>query len=165
MERSASAIWHGDLKQGTGSLTTQSHVLNDTTYSFHTRFEEAAGTNPEELIAAAHAGCFTMALSSQLTSADREGHVRRARQESQRRLPSLAPPEGRRNHPRSHPHLNHPSLPLPEPANRRAFHFSTPYYFFSTTFFPAQPNRSAIPLSNLANGQCGARRDSANPRR
>ena len=70
MERSASAIWHGDLKQGTGSLTTQSHVLNDTTYSFHTRFEEAAGTNPEELIAAAHAGCFTMALSSQLTSAE-----------------------------------------------------------------------------------------------
>ena len=70
MERSASAIWHGDLKKGTGSLTTQSHVLNDTTYSFHTRFEEAAGTNPEELIAAAHAGCFTMALSSQLTSAE-----------------------------------------------------------------------------------------------
>jgi lipoyl-dependent peroxiredoxin len=70
MERSASAIWHGDLKQGTGSLTTQSHVLNNTPYSFHTRFEDAAGTNPEELIAAAHAGCFTMALSSQLTSAE-----------------------------------------------------------------------------------------------
>jgi osmotically inducible protein OsmC len=70
MERSASAIWHGDLKKGTGSLTTQSHVLNDTPYSFHSRFEEAAGTNPEELIAAAHAGCFTMALSSQLTSAE-----------------------------------------------------------------------------------------------
>jgi osmotically inducible protein OsmC len=70
MERSASAIWHGDLKKGTGSLTTQSHVLNDTVYSFHTRFEDAAGTNPEELIAAAHAGCFTMALSSQLTSAE-----------------------------------------------------------------------------------------------
>ena len=70
MERSASAIWHGDLKKGTGSLTTQSHVLNDTPYSFHTRFEDAAGTNPEELIAAAHAGCFTMALSSQLTSAE-----------------------------------------------------------------------------------------------
>ena len=69
MERSASAIWHGDLKQGTGSLTTQSHVLNNTPYSFHTRFEDGAGTNPEELIAAAHAGCFTMALSSQLTSA------------------------------------------------------------------------------------------------
>jgi osmotically inducible protein OsmC len=70
MERSASAIWHGDLKKGTGALTTQSHVLNDTPYSFHSRFEEAAGTNPEELIAAAHAGCFTMALSSQLTSAE-----------------------------------------------------------------------------------------------
>jgi osmotically inducible protein OsmC len=70
MERSASAIWHGDLKKGTGALTTQSHVLNDTPYSFHTRFEDAAGTNPEELIAAAHAGCFTMALSSQLTSAE-----------------------------------------------------------------------------------------------
>ena len=70
MERSASAIWHGDLKQGTGSLTTQSHVLNDTPYSFHTRFEDGAGTNPEELIAAAHAGCFTMALSSQLSSAE-----------------------------------------------------------------------------------------------
>ena len=70
MERSASAVWHGDLKKGTGSLTTQSHVLNDTPYSFHTRFEDGAGTNPEELIAAAHAGCFTMALSSQLTSAE-----------------------------------------------------------------------------------------------
>ena len=69
MDRSASAIWHGDLKQGTGALTTQSHVLNDTPYSFHTRFEDGVGTNPEELIAAAHAGCFTMALSSQLTSA------------------------------------------------------------------------------------------------
>jgi osmotically inducible protein OsmC len=69
MERSASAIWHGSLKEGVGSLTTQSHVLNNTPYSFHTRFEDAAGTNPEELIAAAHAGCFTMALSSQLTSA------------------------------------------------------------------------------------------------
>ena len=70
MERSASAIWHGDLKKGTGALTTQSHVLNDTPYSFHTRFEDGSGTNPEELIAAAHAGCFTMALSSQLTSAE-----------------------------------------------------------------------------------------------
>ena len=70
MERSASAIWHGDLKKGTGALTTQSHVLNDTPYSFHTRFEDGAGTNPEELIAAAHAGCFTMALSSQLSSAE-----------------------------------------------------------------------------------------------
>ena len=69
MERSASAIWHGDLKQGTGALTTQSHVLNNTPYSFHTRFEDGAGTNPEELIAAAHAGCFTMALAFQLQAA------------------------------------------------------------------------------------------------
>jgi osmotically inducible protein OsmC len=69
MDRSASAIWHGGLKDGGGALTTQSHVLNNTQYSFHTRFEDGVGTNPEELIAAAHAGCFTMALSSQLTSA------------------------------------------------------------------------------------------------
>jgi osmotically inducible protein OsmC len=72
MDRSASAIWHGDLKKGAGALTTQSHVLNNTPYSFHTRFEDGVGTNPEELIAAAHAGCFTMALSSQLSSA---GHI------------------------------------------------------------------------------------------
>jgi lipoyl-dependent peroxiredoxin len=70
MDRSASAIWHGGLKDGGGTLTTQSHVLNNTQYSFHTRFENGVGTNPEELIAAAHAGCFTMALSSQLTSAE-----------------------------------------------------------------------------------------------
>ena len=70
MDRSASAVWHGGLKDGKGELSTQSHVLNNTPYSFHTRFENGAGTNPEELIAAAHAGCFTMALSSQLTSAD-----------------------------------------------------------------------------------------------
>ena len=70
MDRSASAIWHGGLKDGNGALTTQSHVLNNTAYSFHTRFENEPGTNPEELIAAAHAGCFTMALSSQLTSAE-----------------------------------------------------------------------------------------------
>ena len=70
MDRSASAIWHGGLKDGNGALTTQSHVLDNTAYSFHTRFENGAGTNPEELIAAAHAGCFTMALSSQLTSAE-----------------------------------------------------------------------------------------------
>ena len=70
MDRNASAVWHGGLKDGGGTLTTQSHVLNNTQYSFHTRFEDGAGTNPEELIAAAHAGCFTMALSSQLTSAN-----------------------------------------------------------------------------------------------
>lgn len=70
MDRSATAVWHGSLKSGNGTLTTQSHALNTTQYSFHTRFEEGLGTNPEELIAAAHAGCFTMALSSQLTSAE-----------------------------------------------------------------------------------------------
>jgi len=70
MDRTASAIWHGSLKEGKGTISTQSGVLKDTQYSFHTRFENGAGTNPEELIAAAHAGCFTMALSAQLTSAE-----------------------------------------------------------------------------------------------
>jgi osmotically inducible protein OsmC len=64
MKRTASAIWLGDLKLGKGSLTTQSGVLKETPYSFTTRFENAVGTNPEELIAAAHAGCFTMALTA-----------------------------------------------------------------------------------------------------
>ncbi|MFL5242186.1 MAG: OsmC family protein [Gemmataceae bacterium] len=66
MKRTASAIWVGDLKQGKGSLTTQSGVLKETPYSFTTRFENGIGANPEELIAAAHAGCFTMALSASL---------------------------------------------------------------------------------------------------
>lgn len=69
MDRSASAVWHGALKDGKGKLSTQSGVLQETPYSFHTRFENEKGTNPEELIAAAHAGCFTMALSAQLTDA------------------------------------------------------------------------------------------------
>ncbi len=69
MDRSASAVWHGSLKDGKGTLTTQSGVLQETAYSFRTRFENEKGTNPEELIAAAHAGCFTMALSAQLTDA------------------------------------------------------------------------------------------------
>jgi len=64
MKRTASAVWNGDLKQGKGTLSTQGGVLNDTPYSFSTRFESGAGTNPEELIAAAHAGCFTMQLSA-----------------------------------------------------------------------------------------------------
>jgi osmotically inducible protein OsmC len=68
MDRTASAIWHGSLKEGEGTISTQSGVLKDTQYSFSTRFENGVGTNPEELIAAAHAGCFTMALSGQLTS-------------------------------------------------------------------------------------------------
>ena len=70
MDRSASAVWHGSLKEGKGIISTQSGVLKEAQYSFGTRFENGIGTNPEELIAAAHAGCFTMALSGQLTSAD-----------------------------------------------------------------------------------------------
>ena len=66
MERTASAVWNGSLKEGRGTITTQSGVLSDAPYSFVTRFESGKGTNPEELIAAAHAGCFTMALSAQL---------------------------------------------------------------------------------------------------
>lgn len=63
MKREASAFWQGDLKTGSGALTTGSRVLTSTPYSFHTRFEDGSGTNPEELIGAAHAGCFSMALS------------------------------------------------------------------------------------------------------
>lgn len=64
MKRSASAVWQGSLKEGAGKLTTQSKTLDSTQYSFKTRFEDGVGTNPEELIAAAHAGCFTMQLSA-----------------------------------------------------------------------------------------------------
>lgn len=71
MKRSASAVWRGGLKDGRGTISTQSGVLTDTQYSFSTRFEEGKGTNPEELIAAAHAGCFSMALSGQLGNAGR----------------------------------------------------------------------------------------------
>jgi osmotically inducible protein OsmC len=63
MQRKATAVWKGGLQDGAGSLTTASGVLSSTPYSFKTRFEEGVGTNPEELLAAAHAGCFTMALS------------------------------------------------------------------------------------------------------
>jgi osmotically inducible protein OsmC len=69
MVRKASAVWKGSLKEGKGTISTDSGVLSNTPYSFSTRFENARGTNPEELIAAAHAGCFTMALSAQLGSA------------------------------------------------------------------------------------------------
>jgi osmotically inducible protein OsmC len=71
MDRSAQAVWQGGLKDGKGTLSTQSGTLRDAQYSFGTRFENGQGTNPEELIAAAHAGCFTMALSGQLSSVDR----------------------------------------------------------------------------------------------
>jgi len=66
MKRSASAYWRGDLKAGKGQISTESGVLDQTPYSFSTRFESGKGTNPEELVAAAHAGCFTMALSAEL---------------------------------------------------------------------------------------------------
>src|ERR1700736_582078 len=69
MQRKASAVWKGGLKDGKGSVSAASGVLNNTPYSFSTRFENTPGTNPEELIAAAHAGCFTMALSGQLGAA------------------------------------------------------------------------------------------------
>jgi osmotically inducible protein OsmC len=69
MQRTASAHWQGGLKDGKGTVTTASGVLSQTQYSFGTRFENGVGTNPEELIAAAHAGCFSMALSAQLESA------------------------------------------------------------------------------------------------
>jgi lipoyl-dependent peroxiredoxin len=69
MKRSASAVWKGGLKDGNGTISTDSGVLSDTQYSFTTRFEQGTGTNPEELIAAAHAGCFAMALSNELGQA------------------------------------------------------------------------------------------------
>ena len=69
MKRKASAVWHGDLKSGRGQISTESTVLKDAKYSFATRFENGPGTNPEELIGAAHAGCFSMALSAELAKA------------------------------------------------------------------------------------------------
>lgn len=69
MLRKASAEWKGTIKEGGGTITSESGVLSATQYSFSTRFEDGIGTNPEELIAAAHAGCFSMALSGQLTNA------------------------------------------------------------------------------------------------
>jgi osmotically inducible protein OsmC len=69
MKRNGSAVWNGGLKDGKGSISTDSGVLKNTQYSFSTRFEDGIGTNPEELIAAAHAGCFSMALSGQLGQA------------------------------------------------------------------------------------------------
>jgi osmotically inducible protein OsmC len=69
MLRKASAVWNGSLKEGKGTISTESKVLSNAQYSFSTRFENGIGTNPEELIAAAHAGCFSMALSAQLGGA------------------------------------------------------------------------------------------------
>lgn len=68
MQRKASAVWQGNLKDGKGTISTESGVLKETQYSFATRFENGIGTNPEELLAAAHAGCFAMALSNELSN-------------------------------------------------------------------------------------------------
>ena len=69
MQRKASAVWRGGLKDGKGTISTDSGTLKDTQYSFSTRFESGVGTNPEELIAAAHSGCFAMAFSAELGKA------------------------------------------------------------------------------------------------
>ena len=69
MKRQATAVWNGTIKEGKGNLTSQSGVLKQTPYTFVSRFESGSGTNPEELIAAAHAGCFTMKLSADLSTA------------------------------------------------------------------------------------------------
>lgn len=69
MKKQATAVWNGTIKEGKGHLTSQSGVLNQTPYTFVSRFENGTGTNPEELMAAAHAGCFTMKLSAELTTA------------------------------------------------------------------------------------------------
>ena len=69
MKRKASAVWRGDLKTGKGSISTESGTLKETQYSFGTRFENGVGTNPEELIGAAHAGCFSMAFAAELGKA------------------------------------------------------------------------------------------------
>jgi lipoyl-dependent peroxiredoxin len=69
MNRSGSAVWHGGLKDGKGTISTQSTAVKDLQYSFGSRFEDGVGTNPEELLGAAHAGCFSMALSAQFTEA------------------------------------------------------------------------------------------------
>jgi osmotically inducible protein OsmC len=71
MKRNATAVWQGNLKEGNGKISTQSKVLDNAQYSFKTRFEDGIGTNPEELVAAAHAGCFTMQLSAFISE---EGH-------------------------------------------------------------------------------------------
>ena len=64
MKRNATAVWKGSVKEGTGKISTQSKTLDNAQYSFKTRFEDGVGTNPEELIAAAHSGCFSMQLSA-----------------------------------------------------------------------------------------------------
>lgn len=72
MKRNATAVWKGSFKEGAGVLSTQSKTLENTQYSFKSRFEEGIGTNPEELVAAAHSGCFTMQLSAYISEAGYE---------------------------------------------------------------------------------------------
>lgn len=72
MKRNATAVWNGSLKEGAGKISTQSKTLDNAQYSFKTRFEEGVGTNPEELIAAAHSGCFTMQLSAYIGESGHE---------------------------------------------------------------------------------------------
>lgn len=72
MKRNATAVWKGSIKEGNGIISTQSTVLNNAQYSFKTRFEDGVGTNPEELVAAAHSGCFSMQLSAFITEAGHE---------------------------------------------------------------------------------------------
>src|SRR5712672_706936 len=86
MERKATAVWRGDVRSGRGSLSTESTSLHEAQYSFGTRFENGVGTNPEELLAAAHAGCFAMAVSSQL---GKTGKVRCCRQRRSGGLPGI----------------------------------------------------------------------------
>ena len=74
LERKADAVWHGSLKEGKGTITASSGIFKDVPYTFATRFENAPGTNPEELIAAAHAACFSMALANLLSSKGHEVH-------------------------------------------------------------------------------------------
>ena len=74
LERKADAVWHGNLKEGKGTITASSGIFKDVPYSFATRFENAPGTNPEELIAAAHAACYSMALANLLSSKDHQVH-------------------------------------------------------------------------------------------
>ena len=105
MERSATAVWNGGLKDGKGSISTPSGVLSDSPYSFLTRFENAKGTNPEELIGAAHAACFAMALSAQLgtmnfTAGEDSRDGERDARKTRRRLDHFENPSGRS---RAHP--------------------------------------------------------------
>jgi osmotically inducible protein OsmC len=74
IERSSQAVWHGDLREGNGKINTSSGVLKDTPYTYATRFENEAGTNPEELLAAAHAACYSMALANILSRKEHQVH-------------------------------------------------------------------------------------------